>query len=136
MVADSVYHPILIDHFKHPRHKQTLDNFNGTGKAINANCGDVIALQIEQTEQTIKNIGYQIRGCAVCTASASLMADYMLNKDKPHFEITFNAIQRAITGQEAWPDSFVALSGVASSIGRHKCILLPWQALNQAFEHK
>lgn len=123
-----------MDHFKHPRHKQVLESADREGKAFNANCGDAISIQLELADGAIKNIGYQLRACAACTAAASMLAETVIGMSTEQCQALHQQVYLALTEQGTWPKGFEALAGATESIGRHKCILLPWQALETALK--
>lgn len=129
----------IIDHYKNPRNFGTLKDKTNSGKGINAACGDMVEFYIKTrndklqmtNDKQITNIKIQNPkdiiieevkwrgvGCAMMTASASLLSEYVIGKKKKEVEKYNEKTIEDLVGEV--------------NPGRIKCVLLPLSALKQA----
>lgn len=127
-MPDVLYHSQLLDHYRNPRHRGELQPSMSTKDGINANCGDQIRLGLDLHDQTIRGIRYQIRACAVCTASASIMGELIDQRSFSEVRALIQNVRKALKHKTDWPDRTEALTGMTDHINRHACVLLPWDA--------
>lgn len=99
-----------------------------TQDGINANCGDRIKLGLHLDETRIREVRYQIRACAVCTASASIMGELIEQRPLVEARALIQQLKSALKEGRPWPDRTEALSGLTGHVNRHACVLLPWEA--------
>jgi len=135
----ALYQELILDHYRRPRNKGTLEHADASIMMKNPLCGDEIELQLEFDGDTIRDVKFTGRGCSISQASASLMTE--LVKGKPAAEAaqlreTFRAM---VMGDAAAASNTVlgkarALSGVAKYPARVKCALLGWNALEQGID--
>ena len=74
------YHPMVIDHFKHPRNMGELENPDGIGEAQNPVCGDTMRLFIKLEENRIIDAKFLTFGCAAAIASSSITTEMIKGK--------------------------------------------------------
>lgn len=112
----------IIDHYKNPRNFGELKDKTHHGKGINAACGDMIEIHIKVKGNRSKAIVEEIRwrgvGCAMMTASASLLSEYAKGKSVDEIEKFDENTVEDLIGE--------------INPGRIKCVLLPLSALKQA----
>lgn len=115
---NSIYHDILLDHYKNPRNFGNLKNANKKTTISNPVCGDKIKIMIRLKGDKIKDIKFSGQGCVISTASASLLTEYAKNKKSS----TLNKLDK----------NFI-LKMLNIHIGpiRLKCALLPLEALKK-----
>jgi nitrogen fixation NifU-like protein len=86
----------------------------------------------------VEDIRFEGKGCAISTASASLMTEAIKGKDKADIGRLFGNIHSLLTQQNAVADpslgKLAALSGVREYPARVKCASLCWHTLNAALE--
>ena len=82
----SLYHDLIIDHYKNPRNFGTLDKPDLVAQEANASCGDLIEFQIKikktknkKQKTMINEIAWRGVGCAISTAGASLLSERVKN---------------------------------------------------------
>lgn len=128
-----LYQQILIDHNQHPHNFCSLDNPNHEKEGFNPLCGDKITLYVNEKDGIITDVCFQGSGCAISTASASLMTDAVKNKTIEEILELFNEFQKLVTtGKNESPEKLGKLSilaGVAEFPMRIKCATLPWHTL-------
>lgn len=139
MVMDNLrdlYQQIIIDHSQHPHNFCSLEHPNLSKEGYNPLCGDKIILYINETNGLITDVCFQGSGCAISTASASLMTDAIKNKTVTEVLKLFDEFQRLITtGKTDHPEKLgklTILSGVAEFPMRVKCATLAWHTLKAA----
>jgi nitrogen fixation NifU-like protein len=139
-----LYQEVILDHGRKPRNFRRLDDATATARGDNPMCGDRIELFVKQApDGTITEAAFQGRGCAISTASASLMTETVQGKTADQARALGAAFRElAMTG--ACPDCSAALaddmerlaplSGVHEFPSRVKCATLAWHTLNAALD--
>lgn len=139
-----LYQEIILDHGRKPRNFRRLDDADATARGDNPMCGDRIELFLRRSpDGTIADAAFQGRGCAISTASASLMTETVKGKTADQARDLGAAFRElAMTG--TCPDCGAALaeemerlaplSGVHEFPSRVKCATLPWHTLNAALD--
>lgn len=128
-----LYQQVLIDHNQHPHNFCRIEDANFEKEGYNPLCGDQITLYVNEDNGIITDICFQGSGCAISTASASMMTDIVKNRTKEEILDIFNEFQHLVTTGEAKSKEklgkLVILSGVAEYPMRIKCATLPWHTL-------
>lgn len=119
----SLYHDIILDHYRNPRNHGGLSKATHVGEAQNPTCGDSLHIDIQVKNDTIVGVGFTGAGCAISQASASLLTDAV--KGKSVTEVL------SLT-----PEDILKLLGVTLSPNRLKCGLLSLETLKQALINK
>lgn len=131
-----LYQQIIIDHSQHPHNFCSLENPTSSREGYNPLCGDKITLYLNEKNGLITDICFQGSGCAISTASASLMTDIVKNKTLDEISELFDEFQKLITtGKTEHPEKLGKLSvlaGVAEFPMRVKCATLAWHTLKEA----
>ena len=111
-MSSSIYTEIILDYYRHPRNKGTLENPQVHAKDSNPLCGDVVEIDmVLDGNDTVKDVKYSGQGCAISQASASMLTE--LIKGKSLDEV------RKISKEEV-----LSLIGGQLSAVRLKCALL------------
>lgn len=135
-----LYQDIVIDHSRNPRNTGTLDDANRTAEGFNPICGDRLTLYLKVEDDRIADVAFKGSGCAISTASASLMTESVRGESVEEAHRLFETFHRMITrGPEAAfesdeLDELAALSGVAAYPARVKCATLAWHTLEAALK--
>lgn len=78
---DDLYRDLILDHYKNPRHKGTLDPHDFSFEDENPLCGDKIRIDVRlDPDRRVKEVAFNGRGCAISQASASMLTDSILGK--------------------------------------------------------
>ncbi len=136
-MADEIYRARILDHFQRPRHRGGVEVMAAIGRAAIPMCGDEVEVGVREAASL--EVRFRGRGCAVCIASASMMAEHVNGLDRRQAE----EIGRAFTGwmlHGAGPDLLTAtaselvetFAAVRTAGGRARCAALPWSALAEA----
>ena len=78
MELDDLYQEIILDHYKHPRHHRSIPEGEAMVDEENPTCGDHIKLNARVEGGRVADLTVDCQGCAICTASASMMAEKMV----------------------------------------------------------
>ena len=78
---DELYLEVILDHYKNPRNKDELDNFTHEAKGHNPLCGDHISIQLIMDGEEISDVKFTGSGCAISTASASILTEAIKGKN-------------------------------------------------------
>jgi nitrogen fixation protein NifU and related proteins len=136
---NDLYQELIIDHSKRPRNFRRLDDPKHTAQGYNPLCGDKITLDLKLADNHIDDIAFQGSGCAISTASASLMTESIKGKTLQEAEMLFDKFHNLITGDK--PDSsgmgkLAVFSGVREFPARAKCATLAWHTLRAALQER
>lgn len=133
---DSLYREVVLDHHKNPRGKRPVHRIDLAACGKNASCGDEVCLQLEVEAGRIKDACVQTEGCAVSTASGSMLAELVKGESIAEARRIAGIFKRVMHGEEP-PDEvdlgdLEALTGIRKFPVRVKCALLPWVTLLDA----
>ncbi|HXF95665.1 MAG TPA: SUF system NifU family Fe-S cluster assembly protein [Gemmatimonadales bacterium] len=133
-----LYQQVIIEHNRSPRNYRVLPDANRTAEGDNPLCGDRLTLYLKVNGDTIEDVGFQGRGCAISQASASLMTAAVQGKRVAEAQALFDAVHAMLTGSGT-PDpgrlgKLAALAGVRQFPARVKCASLSWHTLRAALE--
>lgn len=132
-----LYQEVILDHNKRPRNKGKVESPTNEAEGHNPLCGDQVHVTIHTKDGKIDDIAFEGQGCAISTASASLMTEAVKGKTLQEAEAIFREFQTMVTT----PDNgnlhedlgeMIALAGVRDYPVRIKCATLPWHTLHAA----
>jgi nitrogen fixation protein NifU and related proteins len=136
MELQDLYRDVILDHNRHPRNFGSLPGAHGRAEGHNPLCGDRLSVFVQLDGARIADIRFEGAGCAISTASASLMTEAVKGKDRAAVQALYEKIHALLTAPEAAPDAslgkLAALSGVREFPARVKCASLCWHTLNAA----
>lgn len=134
-MVDDLYQEIIIDHSKRPRNHHAMDDATCKADGYNPLCGDKLKLFLKVEGDVVRDVSFIGAGCAISTASASLMTESLKGKtrgealallDKFHELLTTDAEISQDLGK------LVVFSGVREYPARVKCATLAWHTLKSA----
>ena len=131
---EDLYQEIIVDHSKRPRNFGPLQGANAKAEGYNPLCGDKVTVQLKVENGVVKEIGFEGSGCAISTASASLMTEGLKGKSRAEAESLFEHFHDLLTGDKQTPDlgKLAVFSGVREYPMRVKCATLAWHTLRAA----
>jgi nitrogen fixation NifU-like protein len=137
-----LYQQIIIEHSKHPRNMRHPDDFNREALGQNPLCGDALVVYLKVDDAgVVQDCAFKGHGCAISTASASMMTEVVRGKTQAEAEALFQAFHALATGGEEPDlsgideddlDRLRALSGVRQFPIRVKCATLAWHTMQAA----
>ncbi len=138
MDLKDLYRDVILDHNKRPRNFGSLAPADAHAEGHNPLCGDRLTVWLRMNGERIEDIRFEGKGCAISTASASLMTEAVKGKDRAAVMALYGRIHALLTQQDAVPDAtlgkLAALSGVREFPARVKCASLCWHTLGAALE--
>jgi nitrogen fixation NifU-like protein len=114
-----LYAENILDHYRHPRSKQSLVNPAVTHQEVNLSCGDTLSVSLTLDGERITGVGWEGMGCAISQAAMSMLSEELVGK-------TLSDID-ALTG-----DDVIKLLGVPVGARRKKCALLSLHVLKNS----
>ena len=132
---NDLYQETIIDHSKRPRNKGALEAPTHSAEGYNPLCGDRLTLQLKVENGRVAGVAFQGVGCAISTASASLMTDVIKGKTPEEAEQTFEVFHELLTEDRppaANLGKLAVFSGVREYPMRVKCATLAWHTLRAA----
>lgn len=140
-----LYQTTILDHNKNPRNFGKSETANRSARGHNPICGDQLQVYLEVDEsEKVRDAHFDGSGCAISTASASLMTDFVKGKSRAEIEEIFDRFHDLVT---AAPDEdtseaaaelgkLAVFSGVRDYPMRIKCATLCWHTLRAALDEK
>jgi nitrogen fixation NifU-like protein len=133
----ALYQEMILDHYRRPRNKGTLENADASVEMKNPLCGDEIAVQVAFEGDNVRDLKFSGRGCSISQASASMMTQLVKGKSADEIQQIWKLFRDLMLGDSkaALDDRLASLrplSGVARFPARVKCALLAWNALESA----
>lgn len=136
VALDELYREVVLDHHRRPRGRTPLPRVDARAHGLNPVCGDEIHLHLSLDGDRITGVEVQGRGCAICTASGSMMAEIIPGRTEVEAAAFAEVFRNVMHGKVAPPDvdlrDLEALEGVKKFPVRVKCALLPWVTLLDA----
>lgn len=132
---DDLYQELILDHYKNPRNKQDLSR-SESPLVENPTCGDAVRVKIHwNSEQRIDSVQFDGWGCAISTASASMMTQILEGRNREEAIAICRSFSAQMRGEEDsrlenWGD-LIALEGVMKFPARIKCATLSWHAVEK-----
>ena len=141
MDLKDLYRDVILDHNKNPRNFGKLDPCDTSADGHNPLCGDRLTLTLRLEGDTVSDIRFEGKGCAISTASASLMTEAIKGLDEQAITALSEVVHRTLTSSTdaAVPEGLgklAALSGVREYPARVKCASLCWHTLSAALAHR
>ncbi|HWJ35218.1 MAG TPA: SUF system NifU family Fe-S cluster assembly protein [Steroidobacteraceae bacterium] len=137
MELDDLYRDVILDHNRRPRNFGVLEPADASVEGFNPMCGDRLTVRLRMAGQTIADIRFEGQGCAISTASASLMTEAVKGKSRAEALALFDRVHSLLTDDDAPSDELgklAALSGVREFPARVKCASLCWHTLASALQ--
>ncbi len=136
MDVSDLYQAIIMDHRNSPRNLGKPENLDHEADGFNPFCGDRVSVGLRVEDGVITDIGFDGEGCAISTASASLMTETVMGKSIADAVTVFDGFRELLTGGESSSDlgDLEALAGVKAFPTRIKCAILSWHTLKAALD--
>jgi len=136
-----LYQEVIFDHNRNPRNFRVMDNPDREVEGFNPLCGDRLTLYLKVTDGIIQDASFQGSGCAISTASVSLMTEIVKDKTEQEAEELFALFHKMTTGKEGEVDleavgKLAVLAGVREYPARVKCATLAWHTLDAALKNQ
>lgn len=138
-----LYQEVILDHNRSPRNFGRLEDPDAAADGDNPLCGDRLHLTLALDGDQIEEIRFEGEGCAISTASASLMTEAVKGRGRREVEELFTRFQHLLTvdGSDAARAAgelgkLAVMQGVRAYPMRVKCATLAWHTLKAALENR
>ena len=137
-----LYQEVIFDHNRNPRNCRRMADANRRAEGFNPLCGDQLAVYLKVNERgVIEDVSFEGRGCAISTASASIMTELLKGKTEDEAERLFNAFHRMAAGEHTTDRAvdlgkLQVLAGVRAYPARVKCATLAWHTVHSAIRRE
>ncbi len=136
-----LYQEVIFDHNRNPRNFRVMDNADREVEGFNPLCGDRLTLYLKLDGDIITDASFQGSGCAISTASVSLMTEIVQGKTELEAEELFNQFHEMTTGKDEEINleaigKLAVLAGVREYPARVKCATLAWHTLDAALKNQ
>jgi nitrogen fixation NifU-like protein len=135
-----LYQEVIIDHSKRPRNFRVLDGGARQAQGFNPLCGDQVTVYVDVRGDEVRDVAFQGHGCAISTASASVMTETLKGKSLSEAEQLFHVFHDLVTGKSerdpAELGKLAVFAGVSEFPTRVKCAVLCWHTARAAIEGK
>jgi nitrogen fixation NifU-like protein len=133
-----LYQELIVDHSKRPRNYGKLEGADHQAVGYNPLCGDKFTVYLKMKGDVVEDVHFEGAGCAISTASASMMTEKFKGKTRQEAEELFDIFHRLVTGESANGDSsgklgkLAVFAGVSEFPVRVKCATLAWHTVRSA----
>ncbi len=136
-----LYQEVIFDHNRNPRNFHVMEDANRTVEGFNPLCGDRLTLYLNVQNQVIEDASFQGSGCAISTASVSLMTEMVKGKTEQEAQSLFETFHKITTGKDdelklEELGKLQVLAGVRAYPARVKCATLAWHTLDAAIKNE
>jgi nitrogen fixation NifU-like protein len=141
-LLSELYQEVILDHNRQPRNFREIADPSGKAEGYNPLCGDKVTVFVKLEGERIKEISFKGTGCAISTASASLMTEALQGKTVSEAKKIFSKFQEMVTGKsdgeisEDDMDKLVVFNRLSEYPIRVKCATLVWHAFLAALEEQ
>ena len=133
-----LYQDLILDHARSPRNAGAIEQPTCLAHGDNPLCGDKIAVTVRLKDDVLEDVRFRGAGCAISTASASLMTEAVKGRSKADIDALFGKFHAMVTGGESADDlgKLEAFRNISEFPVRVKCASLAWHTLKAALEGK
>ncbi|MBW2231963.1 MAG: SUF system NifU family Fe-S cluster assembly protein [Deltaproteobacteria bacterium] len=137
-----LYQATILDHNKKPRNFGALENADRKADGHNPLCGDKLTVYLELEDDRVVDVAFEGAGCAISTASASLMTERVKGRRIAEIEEDFCRFHELVTSAPDAPvnigshGKLAVFSGVREYPMRVKCATLAWHTLRAAIGNR
>lgn len=138
-----LYQEVILDHNKRPHNFRAMPDASYHADGFNRLCGDRVTILLKMDGDRISDVSFQGSGCAISTASASILTDAVKGKTRAEAESLFQTFHDLVTGhvrgngnnsQTPPLGKLAVFSGVSEFPARVKCASLAWHTLHNALQ--
>jgi len=133
-----LYQEVIVDHSKRPRTFRKLASGH-SAEGYNPLCGDRVTVYVDAANDIVRDVSFEGCGCAISTASASVMTEVVKGKSRSEARKLFDTFHAMVTkGPQAIEGRDVGKLGVFAGVSefpsRVKCAVLAWHTFEAALK--
>ncbi|MGH8671267.1 MAG: Fe-S cluster assembly sulfur transfer protein SufU [Burkholderiales bacterium] len=138
-----LYQEVIFDHNKRPRNFRKPEGYNRRAEGYNALCGDRLTVYLRIEDGRVEDVGFEGSGCAISTASASMMTESLKGKTEEQARRLFDSFHEMVTthtGEACAVEAptlgkLTVFAGVRDYPARVKCATLCWHTASAAMDN-
>lgn len=137
-----LYQEMILDHSKHPLNKGKLEKATHQADGFNPLCGDRVKIDLIVDQGVVKDIRFEGSGCAISTASVSILTEAIKGKSEKEIGNLFGKFHDLVTGKKDGSEEsdnlgkLAVFQGVREFPMRVKCATLSWHTLLAALKNE
>jgi nitrogen fixation NifU-like protein len=138
---EDLYREIILDHYKNPRNRGSLEPPAVRSEGHNPLCGDEIEVFLTIDNGIISDIKIGGQGCSISQSSASMMSAAVKGKPVAEARALIHRFKHMMSiDEDGEPDTSAplgdleALQGVVKFPVRIKCAVLSWNTLAEGLD--
>ncbi|MCY3981722.1 MAG: SUF system NifU family Fe-S cluster assembly protein [Alphaproteobacteria bacterium] len=143
-----LYQEVILDHGRNPRNFRYIADADGEARGDNPLCGDRVQVFVKRDEAgRLGDVAFQGHGCAITTASASMMTELLKGRSEAEARRLFDVFHAVCADETFDPmdvpsefedevDRLQVMAGVRQFPMRVKCATLPWHTFTAALDGK
>jgi len=136
---DDLYQELILDHNRRPRNRRRIEQADRQAEGHNPLCGDHLTVFLKVDGEVVTEATFEGAGCAISTASASLMTEAVKGKTLQEAKSLFRRFHALVTGEpvehgDETLGKLEVFSGVCQYPARVKCATLAWHTVNAALD--
>lgn len=137
----NLYQEVIFDHNRNPRNFHAMPDANRKADGFNPLCGDQLTVYMRLNDAgVIEDVSFEGKGCAISTASASIMTEVLKGKTGQEAVQLFRSFQGIVTGKDEATGTGLGklqvLAGVRDYPARVKCATLAWHTVHAALSNE
>lgn len=146
MSLDDLYRDVILDHYRSPRNRGTLEDADAHAEGFNPLCGDQVSIDLRFDGDTVSAVAISGQGCSISQSSASMMSEAIVGRTRDDIRelvSRFKGMMSIEDGVDPGLDperpgavlgDLEALQGVKQFPVRIKCANLAWTTLEEALQ--
>ncbi|HWE07012.1 MAG TPA: iron-sulfur cluster assembly scaffold protein [Rhizomicrobium sp.] len=111
---------------------------SASGHAFNPACGDKVAVDLLLAGGKILEMAHETKACVLAQASSSILGQALRGADQAAVERLHASVEAMLISTAAPPpvpfERYAAFQGAVEYPSRHRCVLLPIQAVLDALD--
>jgi len=131
-----LYQEMILEHSRSPRNRRAMAAAEHRAEGFNPLCGDQITVYVHTEGDRIADVSFEGHGCAISTASASILTEILKGRTLAEAESVFERFHALVTGKPTSGDlgKLAVFGGVSEFPARVKCATLAWHTFRAALE--
>ena len=137
-----LYQEMILDHNRRPHNFHAMEEATHRAEGYNPLCGDKVTIYLKIQDDLVVDVSFEGAGCAISTASASLLTETLKGMTVAQAEALFEKFHQMLTRDSSLPideeemGKLVVFAGVSEYPTRVKCATLAWHTLLAALKNE
>ena len=132
-----LYQEMILEHSRSPRNKRVIESPDHRADGHNPLCGDEVTVFVTLDGDVVSDVSFEGHGCAISTASASLLTEILRGKTVGEADALFGRFHDLVTGKTddvGEVGKLMVFGGVSEFPARVKCATLAWHTFRAALD--